>query len=228
MAQANLTPLDINANKFIDIVATVNAVIDGMKSYVVTCNTDANGASTTGNGYVLGVFGATQLVTVNGIRGGTPQTSANLVIGSNVVINSVASCTLGSVVITNTSISTPNANIGLFTSGKLPIGNSVIAAQTYTVTNTSLQTIDFFDSTVFRSAEYTISMSDAQSNNFQLTKILLIQNAGNALVTEYGTVMTNTSLGTFSATTNSTSTLLQLTPATSNVYINLVRTALNV
>lgn len=62
-----ITPVYV-ANDTFDIwVGKVNSAIDIISANCVTCNSDANGGLTTGNGWVQGTFGASDLV-ANTIR----------------------------------------------------------------------------------------------------------------------------------------------------------------
>jgi hypothetical protein len=72
-----------------------------------------------------------------------------------------------------------------------------------TTSGTAAQVIDSFLKSSFRSAEYTLTISDTGANN-RIT---------NAYITEYGTVTTNTAMGSLSANCNTTHCILYLTPA---------------
>lgn len=105
----------------------LNAVINTVANSVVTANTNANGALTTGNGFVNGIFGANTLV-VSTLRGGNVQASANMTFASNVYVSgtqwSLGNSTIN-VVVNSTSFSSGNT----FLSGSiLQIGNSTANA----------------------------------------------------------------------------------------------------
>ena len=82
----------------------------------------------------------------------------------------------------------------------------------------------YFDKTVYRTAEYVISLKNNAANAHQTSKLLLIHDGGDAYVSEYGVISTNTSLGSFSANANSTHCRLLFTPTASNTQIKGIRT----
>jgi hypothetical protein len=93
---------------------------------------------------------------------------------------------------------------------------------------TSTVNIDSLPMTDHRSAEYLVSIKDNNANAYQIAKLLLIHDNGNAYVTEYGDLYTNTNIGVFSATQNATHAILQITNAgTNNTSIKMVRVLVN-
>jgi len=73
----------------------VNTALWVISSFAVTANGTANGSLTTGNAYVNGIFSALTLATPT-LRGGNVQSSANLVVSSNVSVgNSTANVFIG-------------------------------------------------------------------------------------------------------------------------------------
>ena len=230
MAQ-QLTPINIaNGDTFDSVYLLANTIVTTLATVVVTANNSTNGALTFGNGYISGIFGASSLVT-NGLRGGSISNSANLSVTSNIVMTNTTTFYNGDTQINATAVVADNiiannATIYNFSLNSITVANSIIGSFTYNATNTSIQTIDYFNRSTYRSAEYVLSLQDGGTNNYQCTKLLIIHNSNLAFITEYGMVTTNTSLGTLSAAINSTSIMLQLTPATSNVWINGSRIAL--
>lgn len=73
-----------NVDKFSTLFIRVNELVAALNVETITVNSLANGALTSGNGFVNGIFGANTLVVYNTLRGGNVQASANLTIGSNV------------------------------------------------------------------------------------------------------------------------------------------------
>lgn len=80
-----LTALDYlgNVDKFSTLFIRVNELVTALNVETVTVNSLANGALSSGNGFVNGIFGANTLV-VTTLRGGNVQSSGNLTISSNV------------------------------------------------------------------------------------------------------------------------------------------------
>src|SRR5882757_430587 len=72
------------SDTFQTMIDKLNGVINTVANSVVTANTSANGAATTGNAFVVGILGGTVLV-ANTLRGGNVQSSANLTITSNTI-----------------------------------------------------------------------------------------------------------------------------------------------
>lgn len=232
MAQ-QLTPINVaGGDTFNTLYVLANTVVSTIATVVVTANNSVNGAITTGNGYISGYLGASNLVAGNGIQGGSIANSANLNVTSNLIFTNASSVlvvgnnVINSSAITANNLLANNATIYNFTLSTLSLGNTSIGSFTYHATSTTLQTIDYFSKSAYRSAEYILSLEDGGSNNFECTKLLVVHNGTNAFITEYGMVISNTSLGVISATTNTSSILIQLTPATSNVWIMGTRTTL--
>lgn len=216
----NLTPINPSNSTVENVVQAVNAIINVIATVVVTANAAANGSSTTGNGYVVGTFGASTLVGGN-IRGGSVNAASNLAVISNVVINSSSSIFNGNSVVNSTALSADNL--------KSPahfIGNNELVPVNWTTTGTALQNVDSFLLADFRSVEYTLSIKDNSANGFQMTKILVTHTGDAAYSTEYGTIFSNASLGVFGTSINSTAVVLNFTPLSTNTTINGLRTSL--
>jgi len=93
----------------------------------------------------------------------------------------------------------------------------------FTTNGPLIQNVDSFAMT-FNAAEYLISVVDNTANNFYASKLLVTHNTGNSFVTEYGSITTNTALGTFSSGSNSTAVILRFTPTSSNTTVKFART----
>lgn len=170
----------------------------------VTVKANTSGDLSTGNGFVVGIFGANTLTTTN-IRGGNVTTSGNLTIISNTVIGNTSS----------------EAILVLNDAGR-------IKTSTYTTTNTDAQIVDSFATTDFRTSKYLISVKNTNNNDYQSTEIMLVHDDTNAYTTEYATLTTNTTLMQFSANINSGSVRLFVTPTFANNVVKYQRTTLAV
>lgn len=82
--------------------------------------------------------------------------------------------------------------------------------------------IDSFFLTDYRSAEYVISIKNNSANAYQVSKILLVHD-GNPYITEYGSIYTNTNIGTFYATSNATHIILGVVSSIANGSIKASR-----
>jgi len=94
--------------------------------------------------------------------------------------------------------------------------------------NTSVITsvvLDSFFLTDYRGGEYLISIKDNNANAFQVSKVLILHDGGVAAITEYGSLLTNTNIGVFTASTNATHAILNYTAgATNNTSVKIART----
>jgi len=229
-----LTPIDVaTGDTPLTLVTLANAIVNAMASVVVTANTNANGALTVGNGYVSGYFGASVIVAPQ-LQGGTIAYPNTINVTSNVAVNSanfisVGNTTINSSMINVAVLESNSAVINYFSLGLLNIANGAsntqIAALSYTSTGATSQILDYWGLTVFRSAEYMISVTDNNSNSYQLSKLLVVQNGGNSYSTEYGIITSNATISAFSVSVNATSLLLNCTPVSTNATFQLTRTA---
>jgi hypothetical protein len=110
-----------------------------------------------------------------------------------------------------------NAN-GLWTAIVIP----VIKFSTST-SGTLLQEIDNYSKIEYGAVEYFIRINDNNANNYHATKILTFHNDVTAFSTEYGTMISNNSLGIFAVSTNSTHVILTMTPNSTNTTVNIAR-----
>lgn len=221
MADSSITPIPASLNvNFTALYAAVNAVINAIATEVVTANNSAAGATTIGNGFVVGIFGATTLIT-SGLRGGNSSASNTLNVVSNLAINSSSVLTLGNITVNATTVSA-NQFIGGFGS-PFTIGNTVISDSFTQTSGTGAQIIDFFTFITYRDAEYTISVNDNVSNNKMVTKMLVIHDGATAYATEFGSLITNTAMGTFTANSNTSAVTLFFTPNSTNTNVKITR-----
>jgi ABC-type cobalamin transport system ATPase subunit len=102
------------------------------------------------------------------------------------------------------------------------ISNSVV------FTGTSSQVLDSQTLASTRSAEYLISANNNDANAYQVSKILVIHDGTETYITEYGTMITNTSVITISAGANATHMFVNCTPVSSNTTVKFTRFALGV
>ena len=85
---------------------------------------------------------------------------------------------------------------------------------TATTTSTSQTAILSLPVATYRSAEYTIQVTEGTKHH--VTKVLAIHNGTNVYFNEYGTLFTNSSLSTFALDVNSGNMRLLATPASTN------------
>jgi hypothetical protein len=184
------------------------------------------------NVVIDGTFYTNDSATVNG----TLDVYANLTVNGSVTATSFYSGTgTSNISITNTAVTLSNSTVTfgltkptaaqqadgtyyLNANGEWVEVLVVISANAQT-SGTSAQLVDSFDATVNYSCDYTITVNDNNANNRQFSKILVIHDEGDAYMTEYGVISTNTDVGTFEANLNSGSVRLYFTPVSSNTNV---------
>lgn len=129
-----LTSVNTASDTWQIFINRVNEVIALLGTEAVTANTNANGAATTGNAYLTGIFGANVLVATTGLRGGNVQASDVLSIVSNAnfsaVVNVATSILVGNStvnLIANSSTLKVGANATMGATG-LNVGNTTVNA----------------------------------------------------------------------------------------------------
>jgi len=201
----NLTSIDTGTDTFQGWINKTNAIIAFCNTEVVTANSHANGAITTGNGYVIGVFGANTLVCTE-IRGGNTVANTGLTISSNVAFT---------------------ANTLRIDSGITLGANSLVNDHGVRFTTSSLtaaQMMDRFPKATYRTAKYVISITDTGNSKYQATEIIVTHDGTNTYSTEYATLLSNTSLATIGTAINGANVEIQISPAVQPLEVNISRT----
>ena len=250
----NITLANIN-------IGTISSSSNGLfanSTYIVvgnsTVNTtiyNANITANTINTYNLNVSGS---ITGSFAAGGNiiPSTNNSFTLGSTAnVFSSTYSSNLFSnnITVYNTTTITGNTTLTGNTNliGQLTLSTNTTSntstsiANTYQFQNNIIQTVDQFGLGTYRTAEYTVQLSDATPTTpygYQISKLLVVHNGASAFVTEYGSIMSNTSgipMATFTATINGANVVLQGTAIaalsnsiSSNVVLKFIRTVITV
>jgi len=169
----------------------------------------------------------------------------------NVQINSVA--TSGAAIIggTNTNIQfNDNDNFrgtngftydvttnNVFIGNTVTIGGTLVLPQAIQqsgisasfVTSVGPDTVDNFAIATYRTAEYVYSIKNDAANAYHAGKLIVLNDGTNARIEEFGVTYSNTDLGLFSTSSNSTHILVQFTPTSSLSYtVKAHRTAIPV
>ena len=199
-----------NTNTFDYWKNRTNELAHAMTNYVVT--TDSNTA--VGNAAVSNTFTANTIV--------ANSFSANVLSANNSV--NVGNSTV------NVSIASPNsAQISsgeyfLNANGNWTINTSAPVSNGSTTTSgTSAQIIDTFAVADYNAVEYYIHIRNAAANGYHASKILVLHSVGSAYTTEYATVVSNNSLGSFAANVDSGNVRLFMTPNTSSSNVTFTR-----
>lgn len=203
-----LPNVDITTDTFYSWIVKFNNVITLANTEIVTANNSANGATTTGVGYVIGSFGSNTVV-CSTLAGGNTIATGPLTVSTNT--------TFSDQVIKVNNGMTYGAN-GITHNHGITMGTS----------NTSTQAVDTFATTVYRTAKYVISVTDPVNSAYQSTEIMLLHDGTTTYTTEYATVNTGTSLATFSSDILAGNARLLVTPSVANVQINVARTLISI
>lgn len=134
-------------------------------------------------------------------------------VGSNAAVGNAT--VIGTVIANAFQISNTSGNYAL----------TPVISNTFTYGVTSNTVVDYFELNTFNSVEYLISVQDNVDNNYFTSKILVTHDSVNPYMVEYGSITTNSSIGTFAAFSNSTHVLLNFTPVSSNTTVKFARVA---
>ena len=122
--------IDVSVDTFNVMFNRFNQIASIVSNYTVTVDTTAVGNNSTGNGYVIGIFGADTLTAGNYLRGGSILSPNTLTISSNVVASSNVALSDRLTVSGNTSI----ANT-LIVSGNTTVSGLLTATSNVSLTN---------------------------------------------------------------------------------------------
>lgn len=187
-----------NTNTFEYAFNRVNELANAMSTVVVS--TESNTA--VGNAAITGTF------------------TANVFRSSAVIVSNTTS---------NVTISVPNTQMvsngsyylnanGSWNAVVIPITNSV-----FQTTGATPQEIDNYAMNDCGGVEFFIRVKNNNANGYQASKVLTFHNGVNAFSTEYGTMISNNTLGTFAVTSNTTHVILFMTPTSSNTNVSISR-----
>jgi len=179
---------------------------NGDWSSAATSNVILIGSTTTGNAAITGSFTANVLI-------------ANTVRVSNSTVNVVISVATSAQIANGSFFLNANG----YWSAAVITGTGLVNGF-YMTSGTSAQLLDSYAIST-RGAEYFISVIDNNANAYQATKILTMHNNVAAFSTEYGTILSNTSLGAFDANVaaNATHVTLYITPTSANTSVNFTK-----
>ena len=115
-------------------------------------------------------------------------------------------------------------------SSAVNVGHASIQSDSITTSATTQVAIDAFVASQFRSAEFTIQVTNSTDSTYHITKVLLIHDGTTPGITEYGTVFTGSAAeATFDADISSGNVRLLATPAsTDSMTFKVVRHCITV
>ena len=199
----------------------------------------STGITTACNNTFLG-YGTT--ATANGINNSTALGNGAIITASNQMVYGNTSVTVnlmnGAVLIgTTTNINNStlvvNGVIESLSGGiRFPDGTTLSSATSGTLTSfttNSLQqvTIDSFSKNSYRTAKYLVQISSLAST-YHVIELLLIQNGNTAYLSQYGEIVTNSSLGIFDSSISGGIVNLLFTPTTPITTLRILRQTLSI
>lgn len=142
-------------------------------------------------------------------------------IGERSWINFVAGAGTNISVTDNANNNSVDVSVSISTNGV-----SAVLTTTTNVTSNTTSVIDQFNANTFRCASYLVSLTDRNNANYQVSNILLVHDGADAYMTEFGTIFTLSTLGTFSSAISGGVISLSYTPTSNNVGVKLTKTVL--
>ena len=105
--------------------------------------------------------------------------------------------------------------------------DSHITSAGATIASTALTVLDTFAIASFRASEYFIAIT--QGSAFQSSKVMVGHDGTNAYITQYGTLVSGSTLGTFTAAVNGANVELKVTMGSAtSASIKIIRQTVNV
>jgi hypothetical protein len=175
-----------------------NELANAMTTVAVTTNSN----TAVGNAAITGSFTANVLI-------------ANTVRVSNSTSNVVIS-------VPNT-VQTSSGDYFLNANGQWSAVISPVTTFSLETSGTSGQLIDSYPFSDYGAVEFFVRVKNNNANGYQATKILTFHNNVDAFSTEYGSMVSNNSLGSFSVSTNATHVILNMTPTSTNTAVTISR-----
>lgn len=232
-----------------------NELASAMTNYAVTTNSNTatgNAAITgtftsntvTANAINTNTFNVNTSILVGNATINSSINSSSITIGNSVLNSSsllIGNSTVNSVInSTSVSLSNSTSNIAITIPTSSQVSNGVfylnangswsaaggLLSQSISTTGNSIQNVDTFSTTSYRTAEYLISVKDNVANNYYSSKLIIMHDGGNAYITEYGMITSNTSVGIFSANIISSNVCLQFTPVSTNTTVKFAKVIL--
>jgi hypothetical protein len=158
-----------------------------------------------------------------------PTPNNNLLLGSS---GNVFSQIYATNVYTN-SISGFSGNINITTdinlTGSLSINsNNIITSGRYTFISSAANTIDSYPIATYRSGEYMLQMSETNTTNFHVTKVIVYHDDTVAYSSEFAQMFNNISLGVVTSDISGGNVRLVVTPVSANVVVKYTKNLITI
>ena len=141
------------------------------------------------------------------INSGNFNFSSSLQVAGTTFIDTSRNITLGSGTISAGSIDV---------SDSAEIGDYKIDTTSTTTSSTSVATIHEFPAASFRSARYTIQVTNSTDSSYHTTEVLMVHDGTDANIAEYGTIFTANAEAAFDADIDASNVRLLATPASAD------------
>jgi hypothetical protein len=188
-----------NTDTFYKWLTTVNLLANAMSTIVVTTQS----SPATGDASVTGNLNSSSLVVNNSI--------------------SLSNGTANTIITIPTTAQYLNGNYFLNANGSWTFVTVNMIQGSANTSGLAAQVIDSYPLASYKAAEYMIWVKDNNANNYYTTKLLTMNDGTNGYITEYGSILSNNNIGYFSASSNSTSFILNFTPTSTNTTVNYTR-----
>lgn len=178
----SLSSIVIATDTFSSWITKTNQLISALGTEIITANTSVDGANTTGNTNLIGIFSANTVAVGNSLRGGTVNAAANLTITSNAVFAGANAGFTANISVTN-AVTAINATSMVVTGPTLTIGSNTTLSGNVSITGRTL--------TVASNAAFTGTNTDISSLNTNL--------AGNNVMVSSNTFTVNAVAATYAS-----------------------------
>lgn len=122
-----------------------------------------------------------------------------------------------------------NINTDINLTGSLSINsNNIITSGRYTFVSSTANTIDSYPIATYRSGEYMLQMSETNTTNFHVTKVVVYHDGTGAYSSEFAQMFNNISLGSVTSDISAGNVRLIVTPVSANVVVKYTKNLITV
>ena len=211
------------------ITGTFTANSINVNNAILTNTFTVNSSLSIGNSTVNTVINSTSISIGNSAINSSSISLTDYVSVGNSVTNVVIN--QSNIILAN---STSNIQIAIPTSAQVSNGQFYLNAngswsasglvfETINTSGPATINVDSFSKTSYGAAEYVIRIKDNNANNYSASKLLLMHDGGNAYITEYAMLLSNSSIGTFSVAIVSSNVYLQFAPTSNSTTISFAK-----